>query len=515
VYRAVNALQATPWKVNGDAHVVKEIWEAGLEVKGMPSRFDIPLPAKPADFDDNKEARDVAEAGRGNLPLNQRASSKRMLTAKVMYVAEKFAAEPAIYFPIQLDFRGRMYAMPQYLNPQGSDLAKSLLTFAEGKPLGQARVADWLAVHIANTFGYDKCSLEDRCTSGRRTPQRPHRVDGERPARRPLVGRGRQALPVPRRLHRVDRLKVEQGESYVCSLPIMVDGSCNGLQHFSAMLRDEVCGRHVNLIPAEKPSDIYAAVARAGDAVPDRRTRPTSTRQLARLRHHPQALQAAGDDPPLRRHPQRGEEYIMEHVYEQELEAHKPHPFGDKARKAVTTSRASVWQAMGEVVVGPRLAMDWLRSAARVVGKEGSVDQLDDPDRLLGPAGVPRHVQPPGQDQDRRRDRLHLPPRREANKLDGRKQVQALSPNFVHSLDAAALMLTICTAQDRGLTAFAAIHDSYGTLAADMQTLLDTLRECFVRMYQTDVLSPSARRSGRAARGQGTPRRCRPRARST
>jgi hypothetical protein len=54
-----------------------------------------------------------------------------------------------------------MYAMPQYLNPQGSDLAKSLLTFAEGKPLGQAGWF-WLAVHVANTFGNDKCSLEDR-----------------------------------------------------------------------------------------------------------------------------------------------------------------------------------------------------------------------------------------------------------------------------------------------------------------------------------------------------------------
>jgi DNA-directed RNA polymerase len=48
VYRAVNALQATAWKVNGAMHtVVKEIWEAGLEVKGMPSRLDLPLPAKP------------------------------------------------------------------------------------------------------------------------------------------------------------------------------------------------------------------------------------------------------------------------------------------------------------------------------------------------------------------------------------------------------------------------------------------------------------------------------------
>jgi DNA-directed RNA polymerase len=94
--------------------------------------------------------------------------------------------------------------------------------------------------------------------------------------------------------------------------------------------------------------------------------------------------------------------------------------------------------------------------------------------------------------------------------------VQALSPNFVHSLDAAALMLTICTAQDRrASTAFAAIHDSYGTVAADMQTLLDTLRECFVRMYQTDVLNGLPSEVGAVLpEGKELPP-CRPRAAST
>jgi DNA-directed RNA polymerase len=168
-----------------------------------------------------------------------------------------------------------MYAMPQYLNPQGSDLAKSLLTFAEGKPLGQTGVY-WLAVHIANTFGFDKVQPRRAGEWTLRTPTASCQ-DGERPARRPLVDRGRQALPIPRRLHRVDRDAVGAGESYVCSLPIMVDGSCNGLQHFSAMLRDEVCGRHVNLIPGEKPSDIYAAVAEQVMKLRDRRrTRATS-----------------------------------------------------------------------------------------------------------------------------------------------------------------------------------------------------------------------------------------------
>jgi DNA-directed RNA polymerase len=40
-----------------------------------------------------------------------------------------------------------------------------------------------------------------------------------------------------------------------------MDGTCNGLQNFSAILRDEVGGKAVNLLPADKPNDIYTDVA--------------------------------------------------------------------------------------------------------------------------------------------------------------------------------------------------------------------------------------------------------------
>jgi DNA-directed RNA polymerase len=180
------------------------------------------------------------------------------------------------------------------------------------------------------------------------------------------------------------------------------------------------------------------------------------------------------------------QEYITEYVFEQES-AHKPHPFGDKLGQAVQLPVDVLWRAMGEVVVGPRLAMDWLRSAARVVSKEGLMINWTTPTGFWVQQAYP--------DSSRRRIKtkigdeiVYISLREESDKLDGRKQTQALSPNFVHSLDASALMSTICVSQDRGLTAFAAIHDSYGTLAADMQTLLDTLRECFVEMYQADVL---------------------------
>uniref|UniRef100_UPI002FBEC18E DNA-directed RNA polymerase n=1 Tax=Escherichia coli TaxID=562 RepID=UPI002FBEC18E len=52
------------------------------------------------------------------------------------------------------------------------------------------------------------------------------------------------------------------GLSYNCSLPLAFDGSCSGIQHFSAMLRDEVGGLAVNLLPSETVQDIYGIVAK-------------------------------------------------------------------------------------------------------------------------------------------------------------------------------------------------------------------------------------------------------------
>jgi DNA-directed RNA polymerase len=47
---------------------------------------------------------------------------------------------------------------------------------------------------------------------------------------------------------------------FISYLPVTVDGSCNGLQHFSAILRDEIGAKAVNLIPSDEPEDVYEIV---------------------------------------------------------------------------------------------------------------------------------------------------------------------------------------------------------------------------------------------------------------
>ena len=44
-------------------------------------------------------------------------------------------------------------------------------------------------------------------------------------------------------------------------LPVHQDGSCNGLQHYAALGRDEEGGKAVNLLPGDEPADVYKCAA--------------------------------------------------------------------------------------------------------------------------------------------------------------------------------------------------------------------------------------------------------------
>src|SRR5258705_120120 len=76
--------------------------------------------------------------------------------------SERLLDEPQFYFPYQLDHRNQAYPVPQLVNPQSDDIGRSLLEFAEGKPLGE-RGAYWLTIDIANYYWKkNKVSFEKR-----------------------------------------------------------------------------------------------------------------------------------------------------------------------------------------------------------------------------------------------------------------------------------------------------------------------------------------------------------------
>jgi len=169
-----------------------------------------------------------------------------------------------------------------------------------------------------------------------------------------------------------------------------------------------------------------------------------------------------------------------------------------ETREAAHWMGSAIWQAIGEVVIAARGAMDWLQKLAK------AANEHDSPLTWWVPSGLP--VRQHYLKTRSRRLKLHVGETwsqvsvaEDTNHLDSLRQANGVSPNFIHSLDGAALSLTVCRAAQYGVEAFSMVHDSYGTHAADAQVLADSLREVFVEMFdEKDLLAQiedDARRS--------------------
>lgn len=78
---------------------------------------------------------------------------------------------------------------------------------------------------------------------------------------------------------------------------------------------------------------------------------------------------------------------------------------------------------------------------------------------------------------------------KETPKLSQTRQRNGISPNFVHSLDAAALCKTISYCLKHGIKSYCMIHDSYGTHAPYVHQMAASLRHAFVDIFSKDQLT--------------------------
>ena len=73
---------------------------------------------------------------------------------------------------------------------------------------------------------------------------------------------------------------------------------------------------------------------------------------------------------------------------------------------------------------------------------------------------------------------------------DARKHRNGLAPNFIHSLDAAHLVLTTACMDGVPMNA---VHDSFGCHAAEVPKLERSIRATFLELYSVDVAGNLAR----------------------
>lgn len=497
VLAAVNALQRTAWQVNEKMlDTVYAVAQAGIKMKEIVSLNAEPKPVAPVWLEPGMKPEDMGEERHSEFKGWKRRvadwhTERKLLATRYARFysatrqAEEFRHNWALYFVYFADSRGRLYPMTYGINPQGSDLGKCLLRFAEGKPVVTPEAIRWFHVHGANKWGFDKATLEAR-----------HAWVVERQeefcayADDPINNTGWSQAGDPLQFlawcfEYRDWCKDTDGK-FLSHLPISMDGSCNGLQNLSALFRDEVGGRATNLTANEVMEDIYRRVAEAA-LVRLTALRLEDADEALRVKWVSYGIERAVVKRSVMTTPygvtlMSATDYVVDDYLSQ-----KPTPFAKEEWKAAArVLMKAVWPAIGDIVVKGALAMAWLKKGSRRIIQSLPADA----EPIIAwdtPSGFPACQAYFETQEHRIRTRLQgevkIKVLSETDEPSLSKHASGLAPNFVHSMDAAHLHRTTEAAAQRGITSLAMIHDDYGTHAADSQSLYEVIRREFVSMY--------------------------------
>ncbi len=507
-YEALNALQNTPFKVNTCVlNVMSHAWNSGTHWNGIPSREPHPIPVAPvkkglrkADMTPEQRREFVQwKTSAGEVYReNARRFSKVLAFSRTLAMSRKYDEEDRFYFVHQSDFRGRKYTVSSFLTPQGPEYAKSLLLFADGMPIETDEQADWLAIHGANCFGIDKVPYEDR-VKWVDDHYDEIKASAQDPINYTWWNTGDDPWLFLAFCYEWSAF-MDQGFGFISYIPVQLDGSNNGLQNFSAMLRDPIGGKATNLTSEPIPQDIYQEVADvvltrvkelADDGDPMAQKWLDTGMISRKLTKRPVMVVPYGGTLYACRH------YIEDYMRECFTEKNIPNPFkqqGDTFQPSAWMAQ-HVWQAISQVVVSARVAMGWVQDLS------AKVSEKDLPLIWKTPTEFIVFQQYPS--LKTRRVTTHIDGNlikpvvweQDYTKSDTRRSRNGSAPNFVHSMDASHLTFTIHLCSIAGIKHYSMIHDSYGTHAHHVPTLAKELRRAFVNLYEDHDVMEDFRRS--------------------
>lgn len=489
VFETANYLQSVPFSIHQPVlQAVQRIWIAGGGVMGIPTLTKPVRPDFPFGEDWDKatacgeelDAFNSWKADAVEFYESERAWKGR--TAEIRGLLKSARDTATMWFPVFTDKRNRWYYRGTP-NPQGSDIAKAVLHFHTKKQLGK-RGLFWLKVHIANSLGYDK----------KRMRMRADYVDS-------IWGRLEAALDAPEDHAGVwgtdapwcaysaawelrEAYRSGNPEQYETGIVVHMDATCSGLQHFSAIFRDPIGGKYVNLVdtPGDEKQDIYTKVA--GDAVAG-----LPNTAVAKWWHEHGIPRSDAKGP------------VMTYVYGatllntsktlaaglRKVRDESGMPYELKNLAVATVAGKALFKGIATTVPAAAGGMRWLQMALRTVPDRSK--------RVTWKSPIGFIVQ-----HDYRREELvrvklrslgsvYIGVRELLDECHPAHMKNSISPNFVHNLDATHLSLTALAMKRLGLE-FVGIHDSFGTHACDVDHLNYAARDEFVKMYEEhDVLA--------------------------
>lgn len=499
IYKAVNAIQETPYRINKDMYeVIEAIINQGGGIAGIAS-MEPHEPEPTRKFKETKQ--EYGKRFHEWLEIELSRRSKAIRALRLFRYAKDFKGYDNIYFPCNIDFRGRIYPIPLF-NHQGDDFMKSLIVYSNPVPLTNSQDIELLYWQGANLWGNDKVSHSEQVEWVK--THHSHIVDS---AKNPLDYLWWTEADEPlqflawcmeyvKSLEYYEEFKTYEG--YSCPLVIAYDGTCSGLQHYSAMLRDEIGGSAVNLVDHERPADIYQQVADKVLKIVEKDAMSGTLDEVQKeevgggqrvhfgTRSMAQAWLAHGvTRKVVKRNVMTlaygsGQYGFQEQIYE---DTTKGNIHFKRFEKPCAKYMAKlVWQEVQTTVVSATEGMKYLKALAKVLTKHGL------PVNWWTPLGLPVQQQYLKLVQKSFRTRFgdmvswrgYYQDVADDESLDANGQKNGIAPNFIHSLDSTHLMMVV---NEAGLSNYTTIHDSFGTSLGEARHLQVVIREQLYKLY--------------------------------
>jgi DNA-directed RNA polymerase len=509
IYKACNVIQATPWSINKKVYtIMRYCYDNELSIAELPVNLqELRLP--PSLPEDEWEA--LTKTERTNYMSKRKAirefidsqRSKVIAFGSKMSMCMKFIKYDKLYFPHSFDFRGRIYPVNTPVNPQADKFGQALLHFHNKKRLGESGVK-WWKVHGANCWGIDKAPYEERVQW----------IDDNHDF---IIRCAKEPLKLHEEWAKADdpwnflafafeyasaHSKGIPEEDYESSLPVKLDATSSGLQHYSAIFRDAEGALATNLTKDKQRMDIYGLVAKEAKLAG---VLDLDTGGLERddgvdvgiARNLLGRLSRGHTKPATMCLPYGITEYG---AITDTIELADAGDYGKFLRDAdaVTTYRYCAWitrhilAGVSKVVTSAVVGMDWLKSAEKSIQK---VNKNHEYIKYFTRLGFPSQ-QTYNKSYTKRvntflgKTRCQINVSKPMREVDKRKSQSSIAPNYVHSMDATHLLMTaLKSAEVLGIQDFSFIHDSFGVHACDTEAFSRVIRETFVTLYSTDVLT--------------------------
>lgn len=513
VYEAVNSIQKTPYRINVPVlEVMLELKRQGNEVAGLPDQEkpELRLPPTPWDGDDEHKAFKKKHPEKYNKIMAQRSEifkryyrelSQRTALNEKLRFARMYAKYERFWFPMNLDWRGRLFCMSSpFLTPQGDDPSKGLLEYADGKEISAEGFIEF-CIHGANVFGKDKLSEMDRCQWVNDNQSYILAVAENPYGEAQLEWWSTCDKPFQFLAWCFEYAEYMKDRSFKSRLICHIDQTCSGLQHWSAVLQDGEGGSQVGMVNKDMPDDIYQAVADeverliANDPDPIAIAWRGKVTRIITKRNVMTKLYGAT---------MPGMRDQVKHELER-LDKKQPGRYledcpVDNYKASEFISRKND-EAMRLIIQKATEGMDFTQLCAKTLAKAGL------PVRWTSPIGLPieqtywkthtKRVEtywmsvkvPKGNVRQVRRGggqriRLNLSYHDPDKGIQEKKAENSIAPNYIHSMDASHLMFVALGWKDEGERCFTPVHDSFGTHASDLPDLHKVVREQFVMMYE-------------------------------